>query len=119
MVLTGGGKNLDVDLLTGRSGAAAVAYTALGDNDGVAASTNTTLLHEQFRDDFDSVSYGTTNQVMCQTNVLTTEGNGVTFRECGLFTAASGGQIFNRQTFTGVAKTSSYEWRIKTFIQNQ
>ena len=37
------------------------------------------------------------------------EGNGNTFQENGTFNASSGGTMFTRNTYTGVAKTSDVE----------
>lgn len=62
------------------------------------------------------------NILTAESTWLTTEGNGPTYTEAGLFTGPFGaGTMFARKTFTGIFKTSAFEMRFTwliTFLVN-
>lgn len=62
------------------------------------------------------------NIVTAEATWLTTEGNGFTYTEAGLFTGPfAAGLMFARKTFAGIFKTSSFEMRftwLVTFLVN-
>jgi len=64
------------------------------------------------------------NVVTAEATWLTTEGNGPTYTEAGLFTGPFGaGTMFARKTFTGIFKTLAFEmrftWLITFLVQTQ
>lgn len=62
------------------------------------------------------------NILTAETTFLTTEGNGFTYTEAGIFTGPfAAGSMFARKTFNSIIKTSSFEMRftwIITFLVN-
>lgn len=57
------------------------------------------------------------NVVTCEATWLTSEGNGPTYTEAGLFTGPfAGGLMFARKTFAGITKTNAFEMRFTWLI---
>lgn len=56
-----------------------------------------------------------TKQIVFDYNLLSTEGNGNTFKEFGL-SSSTNSKLFNRQTFTDLNKTDSIEIQISCAI---
>lgn len=57
------------------------------------------------------------NQLTAETTFLTSEANGFTFTEAGLFTGPfAGGTMFARKTFNPIVKTSSFQMRFTWII---
>ena len=118
--VTNGGLNVMRDLLLGSVGQYPRAIAG-GTDDGTAlplAATNTALGAEVFRkiilrrDSSDKTA-------KFQTILLTTEGNGSTYEEVGLFTSTADDAaiLVARAQHTGIAKTSSnqitYTWELQ------
>jgi len=89
-------------------------HIALGDQVSPTAPTpsDTALESEQYRDAL-TKSAPQSKKVEYSMTLTTAQGNGYTYTEVGAFNDPAAGTMFNRQTFTGVAKTASIEMRIK------
>ena len=120
------GLNLGLDFLIGSGSPLGIEYLALGTGTTAAAAANTTLQTETYRETVDTkVRVG---QIITVTTTLgTTEGNGNTFTEAGMFgngasTTPNSGTLITRTTFAGVAKTASnqfvWEWTISATSTN-
>ncbi len=83
-------------------------HIAVGTGTGTPASTDTALGTEVLRKAIQESS-STTSTVTLSLWLATTEANGNSLTEVGSFNAASGGTMWQRDTFTAFAKTSSKE----------
>jgi len=81
-------------------------HLALGTDSTAESSSDSSLGNEVFRTSVtDSIDKG--SELLTSTFVDSTEANGNTIEELGLFSAASGGTMFNRSTqFSSIAKTN-------------
>jgi hypothetical protein len=111
------GRNLLRDFLNGDS-VDGLSYSAVGTDNTAAASGDTTLGTEVFRKLFTQTNK-TSGSLNIKTYVGSTEGNGSTLVEAGLFGGAAtgatdSGTLYARATFTGIAKTSAigvtFDW---------
>jgi len=110
------GKRLALDLLFGQH-THFVQYLAAGTNNTAAAASDTALYQEVIRGPLVSVSVDddTTNGIAIARYIMgTTQGNGVTFREAGLFNDNT--QMLSRVVHADKAKDASkiivYQWEI-------
>jgi hypothetical protein len=103
VVLTG--RNQIRDALYGDH-IAAPAWMALGTGTTTPVSTDTTLATEVLRDVLTARAKGS-GTITFKYYLTSTQGNGITFREAGLFNAQSGGTLFARTLFTPIDKTAS------------
>jgi len=120
MVLTNDAKERIATLLQDSESDGSKGYSdqALGTDSTTEASTDDALGSEEFRKTCTNKSVAQ-NVVQFDTTVLTTEGNGQTYKEAGLFSMSSGGNMLMRQTFAGIAKTSAIELRISVKVTVQ
>jgi hypothetical protein len=111
------GKNLLRDFLN-NDGVDGLTYFAVGTDNTAAASGDTTLGTEVFRKLFTQTNK-TSGSLNIKTYVGSTEGNGNTLTEAGLFGGAAtgvadSGTLYARATFTGIVKTSAigvtFDW---------
>jgi hypothetical protein len=111
------GKNLLRDFLN-NDGVDGLTYFAVGTDNTAAASGDTALGTEVFRKLFTQTNK-TSGSLNIKTYVGSTEGNGNTLTEAGLFGGAAtgatdSGTLYARATFTGIAKTSAigvtFDW---------
>jgi len=84
----------------------APAYMALGTSTATVASTNVALAAEVLRDVLTSRAKGS-GTITFKYFLTSTQGNGITFREAGLFNAPTAGTMFARTLFTPIDKTAS------------
>lgn len=89
----------------------APSHMAVGSGATPPVATDTTLETEVLRKAISSKSKGTTGKVTLQLDLTTAEANGSTLTEIGTLNAASLGDLLNRLTYTGIAKTSAIELR--------
>lgn len=106
------GKN---DLAAGLGGTPNCEITQYGaGEDGTAPVVTDVALTNSFIKAVDSVSYPSTGVVVFAFSMDTTEGNGQTFEEWGLFTGA--GNLFSRKTTVPIVKNNTIriegEWTI-------
>lgn len=83
-------------------------HMARGSNNTAASASDTTLNTETERDALTSTTISP-EQIAYQYLEPATANNGQTFREAGLFNAASGGTMLNRWTHPDVVKSSSIQ----------
>lgn len=102
LVVSGGRNNLAA-LLGGSLGGEAVTRIGFGDSGAAAALTDTALVNPIYKD-LDSATIVGTGRLELGWTLDTTEGNGKTIREFGLF--RSGGALFARKAREPIAKTS-------------
>jgi hypothetical protein len=114
MVLTNVGKNIIRNWLAG-DGPTEPLGIAVGTGTNPALATDTTLQTETSREAFESgyplkpANY----EVLFQREIDTSEENGNTLTEIGLFdNATSGGNLICRQVFTSIAKTSDFSLKM-------
>jgi hypothetical protein len=100
-----GGRNQLRDLLYGDA-VAVPAWMALGTGATGVASSDTALAAEVMRDVLTSRAKGS-GSLTFKYFLTSVQGNGITFREAGLFNAPTGGTMFARTLFTEIAKTAS------------
>lgn len=116
------GLNLLRDLLNDKSGAGASVgqspgsgYFAIGTGSTAAASGDTTLGTEIFRDVVTSSS-ATAQKLTITFSLGTGQANGYALREAGILNASSGGTLFARAVHSVINKTSAitvtYTWEI-------
>jgi hypothetical protein len=102
------GLNLIRDLLNGDA-VAGLTYFAVGTGTTPVASTDTTLAAEVFRDAVTQTIKGTA-ELTVKYFLPTTQANGNTLAEAGLFNAASVGTMFARVVLAAtIVKTSAIE----------
>lgn len=94
-------------------------HIAVGTGTATPLVTDTALVTEVLREVFSQVSKGTTGKVTFEMTLATTEANGNTLTEVGIFNAASAGDLLARVVFPGIAKTSSFELKIEVEITIQ
>jgi len=83
-------------------------YGAIGTGTTSASATDTALESEVLRKARQEYTEGT-DDVTISTWIASTEANGNTISEHGIFDASSGGNMWNRFVFTGISKTSDIE----------
>jgi len=79
---------------------------AVGTGDTTPTSSDTALETEVFRDSVDNIDTSVSNAVTVTLDLLTTEANGNTLTETGIFNDPSAGTMWTRNTFTSINKTS-------------
>lgn len=115
-LVTAAGLNLLRDRLRGVSLIDPLSHIAVGTGNAAAASGDTTLGAEVFRDVYTQVSLGTAN-IVYRYYLGPNDANGVTLREAGLLNAASGGTLYARRVLTtAIVKTidvaATFEWTL-------
>ena len=85
-------------------------YVAVGDDGTTEQPTDTTLGNEILRKLRQDVTRDDANgKITVSMYIGTQEANNNTLREVGTFDASTGGNMFNRATFTDLNKTSQIE----------
>lgn len=107
-MITNAGLNLLRNWLYGDS-VNTLSHIAVGTGTANPQATDTTLQTELLRKTISAKSKGTDGKFTLQLDILTTECNGSTLTEVGAFNAVTVGDLFNRLTYTGIPKTSSFE----------
>jgi hypothetical protein len=105
-LVTLAGRNLLRDALKGVSSPYTLTHLAVGTGTDAAASGDTTLQTEVFRDVLTKTT-SDAGKLTAQYYLSSTSANGSTLTEAGLLTAASGGTLFARVTFAGIEKSAS------------
>jgi len=110
-VLTNGGKGMITALLSAL-GSATPAYSGWGTGAGTAAITDTTLFTESADESRAATTLTqqtttTTNDTLRAVATMTCAVSGKTITNAGLWTASSGGTLFFKGDFTGVALSVS------------
>ena len=86
-------------------------HMAIGTDNTAASATDTSLGSEVLRKALATSQQGNTGVVTVKMAVLSTEANGQSLKEVGVFNASSGGTMLNRIVHTQIDKTSSFEQR--------
>ncbi|MCK5159943.1 MAG: hypothetical protein KAQ99_00060, partial [Candidatus Aureabacteria bacterium] len=68
---------------------------------------------------FSTLTKGSDGIATYEMQLLTSEGNGNTLTEVGIFNAASSGDMLNRITHTGVPKTSDVELKYELEVTDR
>lgn len=84
-------------------------HIAVGDNNTTPSPSDTALGNEFLRKTFQETDTLTPGQIILSMRISTTEGNGNTIKEVGVFDAGAGGNMATRNLTTEYAKTSSKE----------
>jgi len=105
-VITTAGIQEIIALLTGTG--TAFTHLAIGSGTTSASSGQTALVSEQRRDTFTSEVIST-DRITWQYLLPSTDLNGTTFGEAGVFNAASAGTMLNRYTYPPFTKTSGIQ----------
>lgn len=108
MVFTNAGKNVIRDFLGGVA-ATAPTHFAVGDDNTDESSDDTVLANELARKVFESTDTGAERKISFEGLVDSTEQNGQTLKEFGLFNASTSGTLFTRITHAGLEKSSSID----------
>lgn len=87
-------------------------YIAVGTGTTAPQPTDTALQNEIVRNDATEIK-GAAGIVTYQITIGTTQGNGNTITESGVFDQASGGTMTLRSVFSGIDKTSDIEVKIE------
>lgn len=87
-------------------------HIALGTDDTTPSTSNSSLNSEQYREQHDSTT-DNDNELEVTIELDTTEGNGNDFVEAGIFSASSGGTMFNHSTFSKKEKRSSNVLKVR------
>jgi hypothetical protein len=96
-----------IDFLNG-SAATAPTHMAWGTGTTSPTKADTTLATETVRNALTSKLPGS-QEIQFEGLLTSAQGNGTTISETGLFNAGAVGDMFARQTFAGIAKTSALE----------
>ena len=111
-LVTTSGLNVVRELLlrgvTGTSVGYAPRYIALGSSSTVVSAADVALGAEVYRDDI-TVRASSSKVATFQLFLDTGDGNGLTFREAGLFDSPDNGEMLSRVVFTSIDKTSSLQ----------
>lgn len=99
------GLNLLRDLLDATQ--TGITHFAVGTSATAPAAGDTALGAEVYRNVVSQRDKPANGQIVHRCFVPTTAANGVTLQEAGLFTAASGGTLFSRVTYSPILKTNS------------
>jgi hypothetical protein len=99
------GRNQIRDALYGET-IAAPSWMALGTGATVVSAADTALAAEVIRDVLTTRAKGS-GAITFKYFLTSTQGNGITFREAGLFSAAVGGVMFARTLFSPIDKTAA------------
>ena len=91
-------------------------HGAVGTASPTPAASDTALGGEVFRDSIDDFDKSVSNAVTASLRISTTEANGETLRENGWFNASSGGDMWTRNTFSAINKTSDVQLFLDTTI---
>ncbi len=91
-----------------------LSHMAVGDDDTTPVDTDTTLGNETYREAFFNEVTDTTYRA--ELFLDTTENNGNDIKECGLFTAGAGGDMYARSLTNVINKTTSIEVFIEYVI---
>ncbi len=112
-LVTLAGRNVIRDLLGGID--SDITHVAVGTDNTAPASGDSALGAEEFRDVVTKRIYSS-GKLQIQFYLPTTAANGHTLTEAGLLTASSGGSLFARVIYEGIAKTASvtvtYTWDV-------
>lgn len=84
-------------------------HGAVGTDSTTPTASDTVLGAETFRDTIDFTDTSGTNTMIATLRVLTTENNGNNIAEFGTLDAASGGNLWTRNTMTAIVKTSDIQ----------
>lgn len=96
--------------------AAEFTHGAIGTDATAATAADTALVAEVFRDTIDTFDNPGTGIITASLRVLSTEANGNTIREFGWLDAGAGGNLWTRNTITGISKTSDIQLYLDTQI---
>jgi hypothetical protein len=91
-------------------------HIAVGTDDSSESPSDSSLGNEVHREGVDSSDDNGKN-VKVQTLIGENEANGNTLREVGIFTASSGGTMFNRAVISDISKTSNKTVTIEIELQ--
>ena len=83
-------------------------YLAIGSGTTTPTTTDTTLDVEELRKARQEYTQGVSD-VVVSLFVGSTEGNGTSYTEVGVFDAASSGNLMMRQTYPSIAKTTAID----------
>lgn len=108
MVFTNAGRNEIRDWIAG-SAATAPTRIAVGNDNTTASEDDTTLASELARIEFTSTDTSATRKVTFEGILDSTQQNGQTLKELGLFNATTNGDMFLRVTHASLDKTSSID----------
>ena len=101
------GLDLIKDLVNGDS-SSNLTHGAVGTDNTAPTSADTALGGENTRKTFEGYT-DDDRETIFEIWIASTEGNGVTLQEVGLFNAGAGGDMLARSTFTGIAKDATKE----------
>ena len=107
-MITNAGLNLLRNWMYGDS-VNALSHIGIGTGISTPQATETDLVASVLRKAFTAQIKGTDGIATYEMTLLTSEGNGNTLTEVGIFNAVSSGDMLNRITHTGVPKTSDVE----------
>lgn len=110
MVLVNNGVNEIRDWLAGVA-ATAPAVMAVGDNNTAETISDSALANELLNDTFD-LAQTSNKEVVFTWTVLSTEQNGQSLKEFGLFASAAG-TMYTRATHATISKTAAIEVRYR------
>ncbi len=113
------GLNLIRSMLVG-DGTAKPSHMAVGTGAVAPAAGDTALGAETNRNSLAAQSKPTDGILEYIMTLASTEGNGNTLTECGIFNAAAAGSMLERSTHTGFAKTNAFsvKYIIRQTISN-
>ena len=94
-------------------------HIAVGVGTSIPTATETTLVSELLRKVFSAKTKEGDGKITYEMTLTTAEGNGSDLSEIGIFNAASVGEMFNRLTFTPLAKTSAFELKIEIEVETR
>ena len=99
------------------AGASATAPTHIAYGTGTTTqnSTDTALDTESARKSATGTRNG--NEIIFETTIPSTEANGTTISELGLLNASTSGTLFNRDVWSGTAKTNNFDIQIEVTLQ--
>lgn len=96
--------------------ALSASHLALGTDNTSPSVSDSSLGAEQYREGFDSTT-DAGNDLESTTLLDENEGNGYTYEEVGIFTAASGGTMFNRSLISSTPKNSDNTATFEVVLQ--
>ena len=117
-MITNAGLNLIRNWMYGDS-VNALSHIGVGTGITTPQATDTALEASVIRKAFSTQTKGSDGIATYEMQLLTSEGNGNTLTEVGIFNSASVGDMLNRITHTGVPKTSATELKYEIEITDR
>ena len=114
-MITNNGLELIADLV--ESSGTHPTHLAVGTGTTTPVATDTTLETETGRYALDATVKAGARKVRYRYELDTTEENGNTLTEVGVFNAGAAGDILNRTTYTGIAKDNTFALRMEVELE--